>query len=115
MRFVLRMLVSAVTIFGVAYLSDMWLLSVDDFMAALWAALVLSLLNAFVRPVLGLLSLPITIVTLGLFALVLNALMIYLVAWIVPGVETTGFIQTMLAALLISLVSAFFASAIDKE
>ncbi len=115
MRFVLRMLVSAVVIFGVAYLSGGWLLEVADFTAALWAALVLALVNAFVRPVAGLLSLPITILTLGLFALVLNALMIYLVAWVVPGVEVTGFLQTLLAALIISVVGSFFSAAIDKE
>ena len=115
MKFVLRMLVSAAVIFGVAYLSGGWLLGVDDFVAALWAAVVLSLLNALVRPVIGLLSLPITVLTLGLFALVLNAFMIYIVAWVVPGVETTGFFQTLIAALLISIVSAFFSAAIDRE
>lgn len=114
MKFVLRMLVSAAVIFGVAYLSGGWLLGVEDFVAALWAAAVLSLLNALVRPVIGFLSLPITVLTLGLFALVLNALMLYLVAWVVPGVETTGFIQTMIAAVVISLVTAFFSAAIDK-
>lgn len=115
MKFVLRMLVSAATIFGVAYLSGGWLLQVDTFVAALWAAVVLALVNAIVRPIVGLLSLPITLITLGLFALVLNALMIYLVAWVVPGVETTGFFQTVVAAIVISLVSAFFGAAIEKE
>ncbi len=115
MNFVLRMLVSAAAIFGVAYLSGGWLLDVDSFTAALWAAAVLALLNAFVRPVLGFLSLPITVLTLGLFALVLNALMLYIVAWLVPGVEITGFFQTLIAAVLISVVSAFFSSAIDRD
>ena len=115
MKFLIRLGVSAAVIFGVAYLSGGWLLQVDDFVAALWAALVLSIINAVVRPILGLLSLPITILTLGLFALVLNAFMIYLVAWVVPGVETTGFIQTMLAAIIISLATAIISSAIDKD
>ncbi len=115
MNFVLRMLVSAAAIFGVAYLSGGWLLDVDSFTAALWAAAVLALLNAFVRPVLGFLSLPITVLTLGLFALVLNALMLYIVAWLVPGVEITGFFQTLIAAVLISVVSTFFSSAIDRD
>ncbi len=96
-----------------AYLSGGWLLSVESFAAALWAALVLSIVNAVVRPVVGLLSLPITILTLGLFALVLNALMIYLVAWIVPGVATNGFFPTLLAAIIISLATAFLASALE--
>lgn len=109
------MIVSAAVIFGVAYLSGGWLLEVDAFTSALWAALVLAVVNAFVRPVVKLLSLPITIVTLGLFALVVNALMIYLVAWIVPGVEVTGFFQTVLAAIVISAVTSLFTAAIDKD
>lgn len=115
MKFVLRMVVSAAVIFGVAYLSDGWLLSVDGFVAALWAALVLAVVNAFVRPVVKILSLPITILTLGLFALVVNAAMIYLVAWVVPGVDTTGFLPTIVAAIIISVVTSLFTRLIDKD
>ncbi|MFU8890558.1 MAG: phage holin family protein [Anaerosomatales bacterium] len=115
MKFVLRMVVSAAVIFGVAYLSGGWLLSVDSFVAALWAALVLAVVNAFVRPVVKVLSLPITLLTLGLFALVVNAAMIYLVAWVVPGVDTTGFFQTVLAAIVIAIVTSLFTAAIDKD
>ena len=115
MNFILRMLVSAAVIFGVAYLSGGWLLEVDTFVAALWAAVVLAVVNAFVRPVVKILSLPITVLTLGLFALVVNALMIYLVAWIVPGVDTTGFLPTMIAAVIISAVTSLFTAAIDRD
>lgn len=113
MKFIIRLLISALVIFGVAYLSGGWLLAVESFAAALWAALVLAVVNAVVRPVVGLLSLPITIITFGLFALVLNALMIYLVAWIVPGVETTGFFPTLIAALIISISTAVLSSAFE--
>jgi putative membrane protein len=115
MKFVLRMVVSAAVIFGVAYLSGGWLLEVDGPVAALWAAIVLAVVNAFVRPVVKLLSLPITILTLGLFALVVNAAMIYLVAWIVPGVDTTGFFATVIAALIISAATSLFTRLIDKD
>ena len=92
MKFLLRMLVSAAAIFGVAYLSDGWLLQVDSFWpAAVIAALVLALVNAIVKPIVHLLSLPVTILTLGLFSLVISALMLYLVAAVVDGVHTTGF------------------------
>lgn len=114
-KFILRMLVGAAVIFGVAYLSGGWLLQVEGFVAALWAAVVLAVVNAFVRPVVKILSLPITIVTLGLFALVVNALMIYLVAWVVPGVETTGFFPTVLAAIIIAAVTSLFTKAIDRD
>ncbi len=115
MNFILRMLVSAAVIFGVAYLSGGWLLQVESPVAAVWAAVVLAVVNAFVRPVVKILSLPITILTLGLFALVVNALMIYLVAWIVPGVDTTGFLPTMIAAVIISAVTSLFTAAIDRD
>lgn len=115
MRFVLRMVVSAAVIFGVAHLSGGWLLEVDGPVAAFWAAVVLSVVNAFIRPVVKLLSLPITILTLGLFALVVNAAMIYLVAWIVPGVHTTGFFATIIAAIIISAVTSLFTGLIDKD
>ena len=112
MKLVARLLISALVIFGVAYLSGGWLLSVDNFTAALWAALVLAVVNAVVRPIVGLLSLPITILTFGLFALVLNALMILLVAWVVPGVDTNGFFPTLLAAIIISISTAVLSSAL---
>lgn len=115
MKFVLRLGMSAVVIFGVAYLSDGSLLAVDGVVAALWAALVLAVVNAFVRPVVKLLTLPITIITLGLFSLVVNALMIYVVSWIVPGVDTVGFLPTVLAAFIISIVTSLFSKAIDKD
>ncbi|HET6498203.1 MAG TPA: phage holin family protein, partial [Coriobacteriia bacterium] len=82
---------------------------------AVWAALVLAAVNAFIRPVVSLLALPVTVLTLGLFALVVNALMIYIVSWVVPGVETVGFFRTVLAALIISIVTALFSRALERD
>ena len=78
---------------------------VDGLYTALVAALVLGLVNALIRPVLFLLTLPITIVTLGVFALVINALMIWLVSTIVKGFHVDGFLPAFLAALLLWVVS----------
>jgi putative membrane protein len=69
------------------------------------AALVLGVVNAVVRPVLIVLTLPVTIVTLGLFLLVVNALMIALVAWLVPGFHVAGFGAAFWASIVVSLVS----------
>jgi putative membrane protein len=116
MKFLLRMLISAAAIFGVAYLSGGWLLEVDSFWpAAVVAAVVLALVNAIIKPIVRLLSLPVTILTLGLFSLVISALMLYLVAAIVDGVNTTGFLQTVLAALIISVVTSVGSSLVDKD
>lgn len=69
------------------------------------AAAVLGLLNAIVRPILFVLTLPITVVTLGLFLLVLNAIMLELTAWLVPGFDIDGFGWAMVGALVLSVVS----------
>jgi putative membrane protein len=69
------------------------------------AAVLLGIVNAFVRPLAFILTLPITVLTLGLFLLVLNAGMVALVAWIVPGFEISGFWTAVGAALIVSLVS----------
>jgi len=78
---------------------------VDGFAAGLAAVIVFALLNAVVRPMLYLLSLPLIIVTLGLFIIVINALMLHLVAWLVKGFVVDGFWPSVWGALLISIVS----------
>ena len=69
------------------------------------AAVVLGVVNAVVRPLAFILTLPITVITLGLFLLVLNAGMVALVAWLVPGFQVSGFWTAVGAALIVSLVS----------
>ena len=69
------------------------------------AALLLGIVNAFVRPIIIILTLPITLLTLGLFLLVINALMIMLVAWLVPGFLVAGFWSAIGAAIVVSLTS----------
>ncbi|MBI4435732.1 phage holin family protein [Candidatus Uhrbacteria bacterium] len=78
---------------------------VDTFYSALIAALVLGLVNALIRPLLFILTLPVTILTLGLFTFVINALMILLVSTIVKGFTVEGFIPALLAALLLWVIS----------
>jgi len=78
---------------------------VDTFYSALIAALVLGLVNALIRPLLFILTLPVTILTLGLFTFVINALMILLVSTMVKGFTVDGFVPALLAALLLWLIS----------
>ncbi|MEE9910286.1 MAG: phage holin family protein [Deltaproteobacteria bacterium] len=72
---------------------------------AVIAAAILGIINTFLRPVLLILTLPLTILTLGIFAFVLNALMLLLVAYFVPGFEVDGFLWAFLGALIVSIVS----------
>ena len=74
------------------------------------AALVLGLINAVVKPVLVLLTLPITVLTLGLFYLVVNGLAFSFAAWVVPGFAVRSFGWAMLGALLVGMVSIFIGS-----
>ena len=83
---------------------------VEDFWTALLVALVLGLLNAIVRPVLVLLTLPITVLTLGLFLFVINGLTFWLAARMLDGFTVTGFWWAVLAALLYSVISSFVSS-----
>ncbi len=69
------------------------------------AALVLGLLNALLRPILFILTLPLTIVTFGLFLLVLNAVMLELTAWLVPGFRVDNFTSAVLGALILAIIS----------
>lgn len=69
-------------------------------------ALVLAAINTFVRPVLLILTLPLSIMTLGLFALVLNTLLIMLAAAVVPGVAVAGFFSALIFGIVLALVSA---------
>lgn len=80
-------------------------IQIDRFQDLLVAALVIGLLNAFLRPVIILLTLPVTMMTLGLFTLVINGLMFYLAAYLVSGFHVTGFGAAFLAALIFSLFS----------
>jgi putative membrane protein len=82
-------------------------IQIDRFSDLLLATLVIGLLNAFLRPLVILLTLPVTILTLGLFTLVINGVMFYLAAHLVSGFHVTGFGAAFLAALLFSLFSFF--------
>ncbi len=79
-------------------------ISVKNFYSALLAALVLGLVNAVIRPLIILLTLPVNILTLGLFTLVINALMLWFVASIVKGFDVKNFVAAFLGALVLWVV-----------
>jgi putative membrane protein len=99
---IFRWLVTTLALLIVSYLPGF---TVTSLPALFLAALVLGLLNALVRPILFWLTLPLTILTLGLFLLVLNALMLLLTAWLVDGYEISGFLPALIGAILVSLIS----------
>ena len=88
--------------------------TVTSFGTALLAALVLGLVNAIVRPVLVLLTLPVTILTLGLFIFVLNGLLFWMVASWLEGFHVTGFWAAVFGAIVFSLVSWFLSALVQR-
>jgi putative membrane protein len=102
MRLLLVWILNAIALLAVAYLYPG--VQVQDWKAAAVAALVLGLVNTLVKPILVILTLPVTIVTLGLFLLVLNALLFWGVASMVPGFHVSGFWAALLGAILYSVI-----------
>ncbi len=103
-KFLTSVIIYATAIFLVSWLFD--LIAIDSPGAWIIASLVLGVLNALVRPLLVLITLPLTILTLGLFTLIINGALLYLMAAIVSGVEIESFWRAVLAALLITIISA---------
>jgi putative membrane protein len=101
--FVLRVLVNAGALMLAANLVPGVVLG--GWKPALLAGLVLGLINAVIRPVLVILTFPITLLTLGLFLLVLNALCVAMTSWVVPGFDVRGFLPALLTSLVVSVVS----------
>ena len=104
MFFVIRLLIHMVAILIISYLLP-GVIRVDGVLAALAAAFLLGLVNIVVRPILIFLTLPLTLLTLGLFLLVINGLMLWLVAALVKGFHVNGFWGAVFGSILISLVS----------
>jgi putative membrane protein len=103
MRFLARLVLN-----GLAIIIAAWLLPgihITSPLSALLAGVILGFVNALVRPLLFFLTLPLTLLTLGLFIFVLNAICFGLTAWLVPGFSIDGFFSALFGALLVSVVS----------
>ena len=114
MGFILKILATAVAAYFAA-----WVLpnvSMDSVSTAMIVALVFALLNAIVRPILVLLTIPITIVTLGLFLLIINILIVMLTDALIDGFEVRGWLSALLFSLIVSSVSSLLHKIVsDKD
>jgi putative membrane protein len=106
MNWILRLLLNAVAVVLTAYLLPG--VDVTDYWTALIVAIVLVVANVFVKPVLVILTIPITIVTLGLFLLVINALIILMADYLVDGFTVNGFWWALLFSLILSIFNSLF-------
>ena len=105
MSLIVRWFINALALMAVAYLYSG--VQVSGIFQALIAALVLGLVNALIRPILVLLTLPVTILTLGLFIFIINAFLFWFVAEIVKGFTVSGFTGALIGSLMFSVISIF--------
>lgn len=102
MNFLLRLLVNGVAFYLIAmYVPG---IHANSFGAAVLAAFIFGIVNAIVRPIVLLLTLPFTIITLGLFIIVVNALMFWLATWIAPGFKVDGFMPALIGGIIMTIV-----------
>ena len=111
-KLIIKWLLSAIALLFVAYVYRG--VQVSGFGTAMVAALVIGLLNAVVRPVLVLLTLPVTLVTLGLFLFVINALMFWAAANVLAGFHVSGFVGALIGSLIYSLLGVIIESALER-
>lgn len=111
-RFLLTWLITAVALMITANLVPGFL--VKSFVAALVAAVILGLVNAIIRPILVILTLPITIVTLGLFMFVINALTIWLAGNITSGFIVTGFVPALVGSIVLTIVASVLNFVVER-
>ncbi len=105
MKFIIRWFLYALVIGVITYVLPG--VSADGFVSLLALALILGIINAFIKPVLVLLTLPLTIITLGLSTLIINALLIMLASWLVPGFAVSSFWAALIFSIILSLSSLF--------
>jgi len=113
MNWILKLLLTAVAVFILAHLLPG--VAVTGYGAAIIVALVLGLLRLIVRPILVILTLPVTIVTLGLFLLVINAIIILMADFFVPGFSVDGILWALIFSLLLSILQSLLFSILNKE
>lgn len=105
MRFIIKVIITALAVFVADFLMDSVNIN-EDAKTVVIVALVLALLNTFIKPILIILTIPVTLATLGLFLLVINALMVKWAAGLVPGFEVEGWWAALIFSLIVSFVSS---------
>lgn len=103
MQIIVALILNALALLGTAYIVPGF--KVDNFTTAILAAIVLGVVNTFIKPVLSFITAPLTVVTLGLFSFVVNAVVLFIVAAVVSGFTVDGWVPAILGAIVLSIVS----------
>ena len=113
MKFIIKLLITAALVMGLAEILPG--IGITNYVSAILVALTLSILNFIVKPILVILTLPITIVTLGVFLLFINVIIIYLADWFVDGFTVTSVFWAIIFSLLLAAARSFLFKLLDKE
>lgn len=113
LHFALSLLVNAAALYTISQLIPG--IRVQDFTTALIAVFILGVLNVFLKPILMILTLPVNLLTFGLFSYVLSAVVLWLAGRIVPGFEVTGFIPALVGAIFLAFVSSLLQTLIKNK
>ena len=112
-NFIIKYLIIAVVImFGAKHIPG---IRIDSFETSIFVALAMGFANTFIKPILKLISFPITILTLGLFLLVINVLMVYLVDYFIRGFSVQGFIAPLIFSFILSFISYVLGMLLDGD
>ena len=112
-NFIIKYLIIAVVImFGVKYING---ISIDNFQTSIYVALAMGFANTFIKPILKIISFPITILSLGLFLLVINVITVYLVDYFVNGFSVKGFIAPLIFSFALSFFSYILGFLLDRD
>ena len=114
MKILLRILTSSLAIFFTAYLLKSGI-TIDDYPTAVILAIVLAILNTFLKPVLIFLTIPFTVVTFGLFLLVINAIIILIASNFVPGFKVAGFWWALLFSIIVSFINSILVGLTEPQ
>lgn len=114
MNLLIRLLITSIAIIVASYILSAGV-HVDSFLTVLVIAIVMGAVNMFIKPFVALLTLPITIISLGLFMFILNALLVMLVDFIVPGFLIDSFWWALGFSLLVSIISSFLSTVLDER
>jgi len=105
MRVIIKLAINVFALFVVAYLVPGFILT--GLWPAIVAAIVIGVVNTFIKPILQIIALPISLITLGISAFLINVALLYLVSFIVPGFRIANFMTAIIASVVLSLVSWF--------
>jgi putative membrane protein len=113
MRIIFTILANALALLATAYLIPG--IHIENFIAAVVAALVLGLLNAFLKPILFLLTLPVNLFTFGLFSWIISAFLLWFAARIVPGFTIDGFLPALVGGIILAFVSSLLQTLVVRK